>query len=208
MMKIIVPSAQYDIKADNRILIPFIEFDKIGFVDQNANVVVKAKYSCYEGEMLDEGSLIIVAENYLHGYERKNSAPAVYCKPIYGLMNSKGEEVVELKYFRLFAPKNGSSLYAAQNMEYQSGAIDEFGNEVIPFGKYHYVDQFYNGHARITVYDEASSREKWGMINESGNVIIPPIYDSLSTYVGREVLDLVKEIRENKSAPWEDINLD
>ena len=38
--KIIVPGTSYDFKSDHRLLIPFTQEDKIGFINQGGDVVV------------------------------------------------------------------------------------------------------------------------------------------------------------------------
>ena len=186
MRKILVPADHYDFTGDSRILIPFIAFEKIGFVDRQGKVVIEPKYVAYHGEFYTEDSLVIVALNHLHGYERKNSAPAVYCRPKYGLMNSKGEIVVEIKYLKMSAPKGGSRLYAVQNMDYKYGAIDEHGNEVIPFGKYSLVDTFYKGRSRVKIYDHEAQKDRWGIIDEDGQVVEPLIHDNIGNFVEKD----------------------
>ena len=186
MKKIIVPAEHYNITNDNRILIPFISFEKIGFMDRSGEVVVEPKYISYHGEFNTEDSLVIVAENHLHGYERKNSAPAVYCRPKYGLINSNGELVVEIKYLLMSAPRGGSRLYAVQNMHYQYGAIDEHGNEVIPFGKYSFLDTFYKGRSRVKIYDNEAQKDRWGIIDEEGCVVEPLVHDYISNFVDKD----------------------
>ena len=206
MKNIIVPAEQYDFTGDSRILIPFIEFEKIGFMDKVGTVVVKPEYTAYHGEFDTEDSLVIVALNHLHGYERKTSAPAVYCRPKYGLLNSKGELVVEIKYLLMSAPKGGSRLYAVQNMDYQYGAIDEHGNEVIPFGKYSFLDTFYKGHSRVKIYDKEAQKDRWGIIDEKDQVIEPLIHDRISNFVDKEDV-WFEEYGNGKSKRWEDVDL-
>ena len=186
MRNIIVPAEQYDITADSRVLIPFILYEKIGFMDKIGNVVVEPKYIAYHGEFDTKDSLVIVALNHLHGYERKSSAPAVYCRPKYGLMNSKGELVVEIKYLLMSAPRGGSRLYAVQNMDYKYGAIDEHGNEVIPFGKYSFLDTFYKGRSRVKIYDKEAQKDRWGIIDEDGQIVEPLIHDRISNFVDKD----------------------
>lgn len=188
MKKIIVPAEQYDFTRDSRILIPFVISEKVGFMNPLGEIVVEPKYIGYRGEFDTEDSLVIVAQNHLYANERKTAGPVAYCRPKYGLMNSRGEEVVEVKYFSLSAPMGGSRLYKALNMESQYGAIDELGNEVIPFGKYAYVGTFNRGRAIVKVYDFEEKKEKWGVIDEEGHEVKPPIYDHIRNFVNQDAL--------------------
>lgn len=64
--KIIVPGTSYDFKSDHRLLIPFTQEDKIGFINQGGDVVVEAKYNMYYGECYKPSDLIRVTVPFIH----------------------------------------------------------------------------------------------------------------------------------------------
>lgn len=97
-----------------------------------------------------------------------------------------------------------------ENKEYQWAVIDNQGHVVVPFGKYGWIDRFDSGLARVrarTVSERArdavvkyfnlsngkssgvickgANNEKWGIINESGEEVLPLIYDSIWKFCGK-----------------------
>ena len=193
-MKVITPIEKYDLLMDTRILIPVFESGKVGFIDHSGAVIVDPKYDAYKGEFYNDNDLIVVSKDYLYAYERKTTSPATYCRPLYGLLNSKGEEVLKTEYFSLVRPKESLLIYSVQNMECKYGVVDCYGNILIPFGKYDYIDGFYKGFARVKVYDASKeNKEQWGIINEKGQLVLPIEYDNIWNFYGKEYVTLVKD---------------
>jgi hypothetical protein len=87
--KIIVPGTSYDFKSDHRLLIPFTQEDKIGFINQGGDVVVEAKYNMYYGECYKPSDLIRVTVPYSYGFQRSGDKVAIYTKNLQGLVNYK-----------------------------------------------------------------------------------------------------------------------
>lgn len=85
--KIIVSGTSYDFKSDKRLLIPFTEDDKIGFINQSREVVVEAKYNMYYGECYNTSDVIKVTVPYSYGFQRSGDKVAIYTKNLYGLVN-------------------------------------------------------------------------------------------------------------------------
>lgn len=63
------------------------------------------------------------------------------------------------------------------------GVIDLNGVEIVPFGKYDWIDYFDHGLARVKIGKEASSiaynHNKWGIINKKGEEVLPVIYENI-----------------------------
>lgn len=86
-----------------------------------------------------------------------------------------------------------------ENNKYQYGVMNSAGEMVVPFGKYTWISGFEHGLARVqikseTVEDSINSAmhnifectdkkiklsKKWGIINESGEEVLSPIYDEI-----------------------------
>lgn len=66
------------------------------------------------------------------------------------------------------------------------GVITTEGEIVVPFGKYDYIDVFCLGVARVKIGNGSngvlSSNCKWGIIDTSGNELLPVIYDNIWNY--------------------------
>ena len=210
MMKVIVPIENFNLNQDTRTLIPVYESGKVGFVDHDGFLVVTPKYDYYRGEFNTEDDFVVVATNYLYAYERKTTAPAAYSRPLYGLINSKGEEVIKTDYFSLVSPLKSSRLYSVQDRTGKYGVVDCNGNTIIPFGKYDYIDGFYKGFARVKLVDaDRDNKESWGIINESDEIVIPIEYDNIWNFYNKSYVTLIKDAsaRSSKSILVDDLDL-
>lgn len=69
MMNVIVPVNNYDLTRDSRVIIPFFESGKVGFMDHYGAIVVDPQYDSYRGEFDNENDLVVVSKDYLYAYE-------------------------------------------------------------------------------------------------------------------------------------------
>lgn len=88
------------------------------------------------------------------------------------------------------------------------GVVSSEGIIIVPFGKYDWIDTFDNGLARVrtkgldpitvAVIDSdgihmteeylkahPEKRSKWGIINEAGEEVLKPVYDSVWKFLGK-----------------------
>lgn len=188
--KILVPATSYNIKDDARLLIPFTSGEKIGFVNKEGVVVVKPQYAMYYGECYVDNNLITVAVNYSYGFIRSDGKVAIYQRPLYGLLNSKGEVILPTNYFRIIPAIGNKKLFTLQDKNYRYGVFTADGEEIVPLGKYHWIDGFDNGLARvkkdIVINGIKNNGSKWGLIDENGKEILPIEYDDIWNFYGKE----------------------
>ena len=196
--KIIVPGDKYDSTNDKRLLIPFMASDMIGFLNQQGQVVIKAQYSLYYDDCYSSEDTIRVAKQILFGFSRSNGRVDTYKKYLWGLLNSEGKEILPLEYDDLILNIGNREIFTAKkNGSY--AVINKNGNIIVPYGKYQYIDGFDNGLARVNVYGNGEGLKKfmykWGLINEQGEEILPPNYDSIWNFYGknRQTTRVVKE---------------
>ena len=188
--KVLVPANQYDFNNDKRLLIPFTSGEKIGFVNRAGEIIVKPQFSIYYGDCYSENDYIKVGVPYNYGFSRANGNVSAYSKPLYGLINYKGELVVEPENCSLLVSKNSDNiLLTIQNKNGKYGVINIYGEEIIPFGKYDYIDGFARGLARVKKGKTSSclkdNGNKWGVIDESGNEVLPVEYDEIWNFYGK-----------------------
>ncbi len=180
--KVIVPFTYYSSDTDKRVLIPFIRNGKIGFADREGNIVINPVYDFYIDEFLFESSLIRVGLYSYAVFERKTGDPKVYTRKIFGLINSKGELIIPVEYEGISAPIF-SSRYTVRSQSKGYAVMDCNGNIIVPFGKYGYIDGFDSGVARIKIGNSSNGLRnadcKWGIIDEAGNEVLPPIYSNI-----------------------------
>ena len=178
--KVLVPASSYNMQDENRLLIPFTSGDKIGFVDKEGVIVVKPQFTMYYGECYEENDNIRVTVDDLYGFPRNGGKVATYKRPIYGLINSKGETIFEPSFYCLIPAIGNKNLYTVQNKDYKYAVLNTDGTEVVPVGKYSWIDGFDNGLARVMV------GRKWGLIDENGKEVLPLEYDSIWTFYGKK----------------------
>lgn len=177
--RVIIPVSMYDWREESRLLIPFISFNKIGFVDKNGNVVVKPIYAMYHGECYEDDDTIRVAVNYTYGFPKAGGKVSTYCCLRYGLIDSKGEIKLPTDYYHIIPALGNKRIFTVQdgNCHYSVVSID--GTEVVPTGKYHWIDGFDKGLARVEI------NNRWGLIDESGNEVVTPQYDCIWSFYGK-----------------------
>lgn len=188
--KILVPASSYNMPDDNRLLIPFTRGDKIGFVNKEGGIVVKPQFTMYYGDCYDESDNIRVAVDNLYGYPRSGGKVATYKRPMYGLINYKGETIFEPSFYSLLPAIGNKKLYTVQNNNFEYAVLNIDGTVVVPFGKYSWIDGFDNGLARVKIGKVTNGQKdngnKWGLINENGKEVLPLEYDDIWTFYGKK----------------------
>lgn len=196
--KVLVPANRYDFNNDKRLLIPFTSGEKIGFANCNQEIVVQPKYTMYYGDCYSENDFIKVGVPYNYGFSRANGNVSAYSKSLYGLINHKGEAVVEPENCGLLVSKNSRNiLLTIQNKNGKYGVINIYGEEIIPFGKYDYIDGFDRGLARVKIGKLSNGKidngNLWGVINEDGIEVLLPTYKNIWNFYGKEYNSIVVE---------------
>lgn len=187
--KVLVPASSYHMQDDNRLLVPFTSGDKIGFVDKEGAIVVKPQFTMYYGDCYDESDNIRVSVDCLYGFIRSGGKVATYKRPMYGLINYKGETIFEPSFYSLIPAIGNKNLYTVQNNHFEYAVLNIDGTEVVPFGKYSWIDGFDNGLARVRIGNVTNGQiqngSKWGLINENGDEVLPLEYDNIWAFYGK-----------------------
>lgn len=187
--KILVPASSYNMQDDKRLLIPFTSGDEIGFVDKEGVIVVKPQFTMYYGDCYDESDNIRVAVDYLYGFPRSGGRVATYKRPMYGLINFKGETIFDPSFFSLIPAIGNKKLYTVQDKNLGYAVLNIDGTEVVPYGKYSYIDGFDKGLARVKIGNVTNGQKnngnKWGLINENGDEVLPIEYDDMWSFYGK-----------------------
>ena len=175
---------------DNRLLIPFTSGDKIGFVDKEGVIVVKPQFTMYYGDCYDESDNIMVSVDCLYGFIRSGGRVATYKRPMYGLINYKGETIFEPSFYRLIPAIGNKNLYTVQDKNYKYAVLNIDGKEVVPFGKYSWIDGFDKGLARVIIGNVTNGQNengnKCGLIDENGKEVLPLEYDDIWAFYGKK----------------------
>lgn len=194
--KILVPASDYNISAETRLLIPFTIGEVIGFFNREGEIIVQPQYSMYYGEIYNKDDYIKVAVIETYGYGK-----STYKRSLYGLIDSNGNEIIKPVYFSMLSPIMGKKkLFSVQRSDYKYGVLDIYGNEIVPFGKYNWIDGFDHGYARVIKIVCRSSNsqinnKRWGIINEKGEEVLATEYDNIWNFYdkNRYTVRIVKD---------------
>ena len=97
---------------------------------------------------------------------------------LFGAKNQRGEIVIQPQYMEMQPFSCGLSL--VRNDQYQYAYIDINNKQVIPFGKYSWCDpQFTCGFSRVMEYHYLEEKNKWGIIDTLGDIVVPLKYDKI-----------------------------
>lgn len=180
--RILVSQSNYDFEKDTRILIPFQIGTKFGFINKNKQVVIPPTFDIILDDFHNERSLVRVGKFTAKAYERKTASPSASIIPIFGLLKADGTFLVPIEYEGISNPLF-SNCYTLRSLAKGYSVIDFQGNEIVPFGKYNYIDGFDTGLARVkigtTTNGLADSGSLWGIIDEGGNENLKPIYANI-----------------------------
>jgi hypothetical protein len=76
-----------------------------------------------------------------------------------------------------------------QRSDYKWGVVNAAGVEVVPFGKYDWIDGFDSGLARVKIgkapNEMKGNNNKWGIINKEGEEVLSVEYDSIWNFLGK-----------------------
>lgn len=147
---------------ENRInltLKPYRKGDKWGFSDSTKKIIVPIKY---------EGVKTFI-----------NHRSLVWLNSKFGFVDYTGKEIIPLKYDYAEEFKNGyvTRVGIGKGNNLKVGLIDTAGDEIIS-PQYELIEDFHgkNSLAKFQI------NKKYGMINQKGVVIIPPLYSGLGYF--------------------------
>ena len=76
-----------------------------------------------------------------------------------------------------------------ERSDYKWGVIDSKDNIVVPFDKYDWIEGFDSGLCKVKIGTEpsnlAGNSNKWGIINENGEEVLPCEYDEVWKFYGK-----------------------
>lgn len=180
---ILVDAKTYSSKLDNRLLIPFIHFQHIGFFNKDGEVVVEPRFDRVLDDIRSEKDVVRVGIYCTYGYNRASGTPSTYMRAKWGLLNSKGETLIEPE-MREIRVSDDKRLLTIQNWTSRWGVITVDGEEVVPFGSYGWMDAFDHGLCRVKRQTE-DGRNFWGIIDSDGKIVLPLDFTAVYGFSGK-----------------------
>ena len=196
-IRILQTIENHNFEADNRILIPFVQYHKYGFMTRERQIVVPAKYDFIYGEFENRDSLVRVGLATGKGYTRKSDEVKVYLGKVWGLIDSNGKLIVDCEYDGIIISDDQKHITLRDSVKGYT-LIDRNGNTIIPYGTYNYMDGADHGLVRVKQYAGVDNNQlpvyKWGIVDTSGNIVLPIKYSWIWNFHGKNRLSTRVEI--------------
>lgn len=181
---------------------------KSGVINESNNFIVEPKYETITGfseglaQVLDNGVFKVIDEkgkvltpkgySYIGSY---NEGRAIFYdinsegKLLYGYLDTRGQEVIPLKYESASDFKEGKAVVKIRDNQY--AMIDLNGN-ILKIYNYDFVGDFGDG---LLAFKENTAGD-FGFINESGEVVIVPKYSGVQAFEeGRAVVNTSEDFK-------------
>lgn len=174
------------------------EFEKINYYSEGLFSLIKNE----ECGCANQDGNIIIAFDYTHIYGFNNGYAVFYYAEItkypalksvthnshrYGVINKKGQVIIQATYAKMIQLSSGFHFIAGE-MPSKYSYILEVHGETFSIDEFEFIYNFINGYATIK-----APGDKFGAINEFGQIIIPPIYDGVSNFKNKFFLTNKKE---------------
>lgn len=177
-ISIVLPVENHNFESDNRVLIPFIQYQKYGFMNKSKEVVVKPTYDFVLGAFHHEKSLVRVCVLSSHAYLGTGGKIISHPRKLFGVMDANGELIVSCEYVGIQI-SDDSEYITLQHPVLGYSLIDRHGNTIIPYGVYNYMDGVDHNLARVYVVDKETHEKRWGLVDTTGRVALPLEYTNI-----------------------------
>ena len=152
---------------DGEVIIPAV-YDFVTYSSDGLFTVTEGKYTAYFDMA---GNQVLPFSNKYESYGNFTGGLArVMINEKWGFINLLGEEVVPPQFHYTDEFSDGRAI--VRNEKDLHGAIDEQGNLVIDY-QFPVLTNFEKGYAKF------GDLKTWGLIDTTGNVVVPPIYISI-----------------------------
>lgn len=175
-MKIIVDTKDYNLQEDKRLLIPFIHdyTGLIGFVNKKGHIKIPYSYERVYDDFYHKEDVVRIALS-----DNKD-------KLVKTIISIDGERLFK-EYYNEIVMSADRQRFVVLNTNGQWAVLDREEIEIVPFGKYDWIDGFRNGFARVkqgkTTNGKTGEGNLWGIINTDGKEILPVVFPNIHSFV-------------------------
>lgn len=228
-VNIIINVKEYNLSQEKRQLIPFIartnkkgESNKMGMLNCNGEVILQPFYDAILDDCYSDEDIVRVGILFPYGYSKKNGEVSSYVRYKYKAMKANGEFITDMD-FDCIIISTDNKFITVQDRNKGYAVFDRMGKEIVPFGKYAWIDGFHRGFSRVKIGMRSNGYvdddNKWGVINEYGEEVIPCVYPNIWNFYGKDfntikVVDdkvmrdvsfssLRKKVNSKKETPYE-----
>lgn len=189
-VKIVINAKMYEPEKDDRLLVPFIVEKigwgnswKIGLLDKNGEIVLPAEYD----EILDD---CYHPDDFIRVGKFVCTKSSKNIRVRYNIINTRGELLLSQMYDWVCVSDDKKYIIIKDYTNYSTDGYAIFdieGKEIVPLGKYQWLDFFDRGLARVT------RKKKWGLINTAGEEVQPLIYDKIWNFANKPYDTIILE---------------
>ena len=175
-MKIIVDTKDYNLQEDKRAYIPFIHDNTglIGFINKRGHIKIPFSYNRVYDDFYNKEDVVRVALEDSNGRLVKT------------IISADGKMLFKERYKEIIMSAD-KQRFVVVNLKGQMGVLNREENEVVPYGKYDWIDGFRNGFARVkqgkTTNGKTGEGKLWGIINADGKEILPVVFPNIHSFV-------------------------
>lgn len=168
----------HNFDSDNRLLIPFIQYQKYGFMNKSKEVVVKPAYDFVVDTFQHERSLVRIGVLSSNAYVGTGGKIISHPRKLFGLLDAKGGLIVNCEYVGIQI-SDDSEYITLQHPILGYSLIDRYGNTIIPYGLYNYMDGAGHNLARVYIVDKTTNKKCWGLVDTTGRIALPLEYTNI-----------------------------
>ena len=117
----------HNFDSDNRLLIPFIQYQKYGFMNKSKEVVVKPAYDFVVDTLQHERSLVRIGVLSSNAYVGTGGKIISHPRKLFGLLDAKGGLIVNCEYVGIQI-SDDSEYITLQHPILGYSLIDRYGN--------------------------------------------------------------------------------
>ncbi len=195
-LQIVVKARDYDFGRDTRLLIPFIAYlnksgkrNKMGLINKDGRVVVEPIFDIILDECHSSSDIVRVGTLFPFSYQCSNGNVDAHVRYKYRAVNSKGDFLLGDMDFDGILPSVEKLLLTVHDREKGYAVYDTAGNEIVPFGRYSWIDGFDHGLARAKQGKVSNAvindTNRWGLINDRGEEVLPLEYNNIWNFFNK-----------------------
>lgn len=178
-MNIIVNSEDYNIQSDKRLLIPYVQNKTglIGFINKRGHTKFTYSFNSVYDDFYSVDDVVRVGEWAVCGDKH------IFVKSV---IKTDGRYLFKDRYKEIIMSEDRQR-FVVENSKGEWAVIDRAEKEIVPYGKYDWIDGFRNGVARVKqgkITNGNNIGEKlWGIINTEGKEILPVAFPNIHSFV-------------------------
>ncbi len=175
-MKIIVDTKDYNLQEEKRLLIPFIHdyTGLIGFVNKKGHVKIPHSYERVYDDFYHKEDVIRIALSDNEG------------KLVKTIISIDGKRLFK-EYYKEIIMSVDRQRFVVLKSNGQWAVLDREEFEIVPLGKYDWIDGFRKGFARVKqgkiTNGQTRKGKLWGIINTDGKEILPVAFPNIHSFV-------------------------